>query len=226
MGPRERYLDDGPDTFGDTELLALVLGTGAGGRSVAQIAESLLRRYDGLAGVARADPKAIADEVGIGPARAARVHAGLVLGRRALRHPARPTPIEGPQHAWQVLGAGLTGLGHEELHVLLLDRRRRPIARRALTRGSDSVTVVDPRQVYRVAIELGAAAVVLAHNHPSGDATPSRQDRDVTRRMAEAGRVLGVTLLDHLVIGDGRYVSLAEEGCLPLWEGRDPVAHC
>jgi DNA repair protein RadC len=207
-------LDDGPDTFGDTELLALVLGTGAGGRSVAQIAESLLRRYDGLAGVARADPKAIADD------------AGLVLGRRALRHPARPTPIEGPQHAWQVLGAGLTGLGHEELHVLLLDRRRRPIARRALTRGSDSVTVVDPRQVYRVAIELGAAAVVLAHNHPSGDATPSRQDRDVTRRMAEAGRVLGVTLLDHLVIGDGRYVSLAEEGCLPLWEGRDPVAHC
>jgi DNA repair protein RadC len=98
---------------------------------------------------------------------------------------------------------------------LFLDRRRRLLAHRALTRGSDAFTVVDPRQVFRVAVGCSASAVILAHNHPSGDPTPSRQDEDVTRRVVQAGRTLGIPVLDHLVVAGARYVSLAESGAVP-----------
>ncbi|MCA9566709.1 MAG: JAB domain-containing protein [Myxococcales bacterium] len=113
-------------------------------------------------------------------------------------------------------GGAHAGLEVEELHGLYLDRRRTVVARRTLTRGSHAFTIVDPRQIYRVALQLGASAVILAHNHPSDDPEPSPQDIDVTARVARAGRVLGVPLLDHLVITRGRWTSLAALGHVPV----------
>lgn len=222
MRPRERYVCAGPDPAGDAELLALVLGTGVAGRSALDVAVGLLDRFEGLQGVARASVQELEAVRGVGRARAIRVHAGLHAGRRSLRAGERAGPVARPASAMELLGPALRGLVDEELHGLFLDRRRHLLAHRMLTRGSDAFTVVDPRQVYRVALRVGAAALILAHNHPSGDPTPSTQDREVTRRVAAAGRVLGIPLLDHLVVGDASWVSMAEEGSLPAWEGEGP----
>lgn len=200
-GPRETYLSHGPDRLGDAELLGLLVGTAAGGRGPVEIGADLLRAHGGLSGLAAADPGELAAIRGVGTARAIRLHAALELGRRSLREPLAPRPVLTPEDAAALLGPALRGLPCEELHALYLDRRNRPLAQRALTRGSDAFTVVDPRQVFRPAVQLGAVGVVLAHNHPSGDPTPSHQDRDVTRRVRRAGEVLGVTLVDHLVFG-------------------------
>jgi DNA repair protein RadC len=218
LRPRERYAHDGPQTFGDADLIALVLGTGTPGRSPNAIAAALLERFEGLGGLTRAQVPEIAQVPGVGPVRAIRLHAALEAGRRSLRAAAvLERPVSTAHDAWTALGPPLQGLPDEELHALYLDRRRRPLARRRLTQGSDAFTVVDPRQVFRPAIGLAASAVILAHNHPSGDPTPSPQDRDVTRRVAAAGKVLGIALLDHLVVGAIGYCSLAEEGALPPW---------
>lgn len=204
-GPRETYLTHGPHRLGDAELLGLLVGTGAGGRGPVEIGADLLRVHGGLAGLASADPAELAGVRGVGTVRAIRLHAALELGRRSLREPLAPRPVLTPDDAAALLVPGLRGLPCEELHALYLDRRNRPLAHRALTRGSDAYTVVDPRQVFRPAVQLGAVGVVLAHNHPSGDPTPSAQDRDVTRRVRRAGEVLGVTLVDHLVVAGDRW---------------------
>ncbi|MBW1878136.1 MAG: DNA repair protein RadC [Deltaproteobacteria bacterium] len=219
MRPREHYRHEGPARFGDAELLALVVGTGTADRSALEIGAALLSHFGGLPALAGAQVADLQRQPGLGLARAVRVHAALELGRRSLHAPGDPShPIRSPADAHAHLGPALRGRPDEELHALYLDRRHRPRAHRMLTRGSDGFTVVDPRQVFRPAVSLGAFAVVLAHNHPSGDPTPSAQDREVTRRVAAAGRILGIALLDHLVVGDGDYVSLAEQGELPAWD--------
>lgn len=215
MQARERYLSAGPMPAGDAELLALVLGTGVVGTSALGVAAAVLQRFGGLSGVARASVHELCAVRGVGPARAVRVHAALQAGRRSLAVHELGTPIRSPAEAYAVLGPALSGLNDEELHGLYLDRRRRIMAHRTLTRGSDAFTVVDPRQIFRVAVQIGACGVVLGHNHPSGDPEPSRQDIDVTRRVAHAGRTLGIALLDHLVVGSTRYRSLAQAGHVP-----------
>jgi DNA repair protein RadC len=223
MRRRERYLLDGPAGLGDAELLALLLETGAGGRSALAIAADLLDRAGGLHGLARRQPQEWLGIGGVGAARAVRVHAALELGRRALAGGPPHDVVTDAADAYAVLAPSLDGLMDEELHALYLDRRNRPLARRRLTRGSDALTVVEPRQVFRIAVGVGAAAVILAHNHPSGDPTPSAQDREVTDRVARAGSVLGIPLLDHLVVGRGGFVSLgrpwAASGVASPWTG-------
>ncbi|MES2645010.1 MAG: DNA repair protein RadC [Myxococcota bacterium] len=213
MRPRERYLLAGADGAGASDLVALVLGTGAGGRTARAIATDLLDRFGGLRGVATAPPAALAAVRGMGPARAVRLHAGMMLGQRA-RADAPPTltAIADATDAATWFTPALEGLDHEELHALYLDRRGRPLAYRRLTTGSDAATVVDPRQILRPAVELGAVYVILGHNHPSGDPEPSVEDVRATRIVASAGKVLGVTVRDHLVVGGGRWVSLGSRG--------------
>ena len=222
MRPREMYAHHGPERFGDAELIALVLGTGTASRSALEMAAGLLTRFDGLEGLVRSDPRELEAVPGIGFARAIRLHAALQVGRRATSTRDPGAPVLDASDARDLLAPRLEGLANEELHALYLDRRRRPLALRQLTKGSDGFTVVDPRQVYRVAVHIGASAVILAHNHPSGDPRPSAQDRDVTERVARAGRVLGVSLLDHLVIAGNTYTSLAEEGMLQAWPAAGP----
>lgn len=223
MRPRERYTATGGGEFGGHELLALLLGTGTAQQSSLEVAVALLDRFGDLRALGRAQVQELAGVHGVGPARAVRLHAAFELGRRALTAPERfEAPVLSAEAALAWLGPPLRGLTFEELHALYLDRRGRPLARRMLTRGSDAFTVVDPRQVFRPAVGLGAVAVVLAHNHPSGDPEPSSQDRDVTRRVAAAGRVLGVELLDHLVVADRGWTSLANQGCLERWPPAPP----
>lgn len=216
MGPRERYASTGPDGQGDAELLALVIGTAAGGRSALAIAHALLDRFQGVRGVREAPLAALAGVAGIGPARAVRIHAALHLGGRAARpRLVRGTRLATPHDAWRLLSPRLLPLPVEELHALYLDRRHRLLAHVVVSRGNDHLTVVDPRAVFRPALQVGAAAVVVAHNHPSGDPEPSPEDLAVTRRLARAGHVLAVQLADHLVIADGGWTSLAERGHIP-----------
>jgi len=223
MRSRERYAHRGPACFGDIELLGLVVGTGTRSRSSDEVAAGLLQRFGGLPGVAAASVEELRQAHGVGLAGAVRIHAALQLGRRSLPVRDASGVVTSVRDARRLLEPDLAGLQDEELHGLFLDRRRRPRAHRMLTRGSDAFTVVDPRQIFRVAVQVGASGVILAHNHPSGDPTPSSQDHDVTQRVAAAGRVLGIPLLDHLVVGHGAVVSLAEEGQLPTWRGAAPT---
>jgi DNA repair protein RadC len=226
MDLRERCVEWGVGALSDAELVALILGTGAPGRPVVAVAAALLEDHGGgAAGLGQAEVATLAAVSGVGVARALRVVAGLELGRRSAR-PGRLVDgaIVGPEAAWRMVGPRLAGLAVEELHALFLDRRHRAIAHRVVSRGSDAYTVVDPRHIFRLAVGVGAAALVIAHNHPSGDPTPSAQDREVTRRVAQAGRVLGVPLLDHLVGAGDRYVSFAAMGELPGFVEGPPLA--
>lgn len=226
MDLRERCVALGVGALSDAELVAVVLGTGVRGRPATAVAASLLERHGGGApGLGPAEAASLAAVPGVGLARAVRIIAGIELGRRSAR-PARldERAIGGPDAAWRAVGPRLSGLVVEQLHALFLDRRHRAIAHRVVSQGSDAYTVVDPRQIFRLAVSLGAAALVIAHNHPSGDPTPSAQDREVTRRVAQAGRLLGVPLLDHLVCAGDRYVSFAALGELPGFVEGAPIA--
>jgi DNA repair protein RadC len=209
MQHRERYLMGGPEELGDAELIALVLGTGAGGRTARAIAGELLERHGSLSALACAPPGSFAAVRGMGPARAVRLHASLTLGKR-MAHESRPRldPVNGPADAAAWFVPALGELDHEELHALYLDRRRRPLAYRRISAGNDSSTIFDARQVLRPAVELGANAVLVAHNHPSGELVPSTADRDATRRLGEAARVVGVELVDHLLVAGRKWVSI------------------
>lgn len=185
-------------------------------------AAAWLEAMGGLRGLAGAEAADFARAPGVGRAWAARLHAAVKLGMLASRQPPPDEgPVTTPEAAYARLAPALRGLAHEELHALYLDRRGRVLAHRRLTNGSARFTVVDPPQVFRPAVALDAAAVILAHNHPSGDATPSGQDREVTRRVAEAGKALGIALHDHLVLGHDTFTSLAQGGMLGGWR---PVA--
>lgn len=215
MQLRETYVERGAGTAGDAELTALVLGTGTAGRPALVVARALLDHFGGVEGLRLAEAHQIATVPGIGLAKAVRVHAALQLGRRGLYRSEFAASICSSHAAHEWLAPHLLGLVDEELHGLYLDRRRRVIAHRVLTRGNQAFTIVDPRQIFRVGMAVAASGVILAHNHPSGDCEPSSQDRDVTQRVARAGRILGLPLLDHLVIAANGWTSLAERGDVP-----------
>ncbi len=215
--PRARYLVEGPTSQSSTDLLALVLDGGTG-RSLG-LARELLERFGTVKALALEPPAALMEVPGVGASAAVRVHAACALASRP--PPARwAAPLGGPEAAVRFLRPHLSQLPHEELHALYLDRRLRVKAHRRLTVGSEGHTIVDPRQVLRPAVMVGAGMVLLAHNHPSGDPTPSAQDVQVTRRVAEAAAVLDVRLVDHLVLGEPGWTSLAAEGVLAPWEPR------
>ena len=215
MRPRERYTLHGSDEFGDADLLALVLGTGCVGRPLEHICADLLQAAGGLHRLPDLPVAALARVRGVGPARAVRLHASLALGRRALAAGSSEPRVQGIDAAVDWFQPRMGHLREEELHGLYLNRRGAVLAYRVLTRGNDSHTIVDPRQVYRHALLHGASAVIVAHNHPSGDPTPSCADVDVSVRLARAGALLGIDLLDHLVLAGDQHRSLREDGLMP-----------
>jgi DNA repair protein RadC len=203
----------GAGALSDAELLALLLaGQGMGGSL--ERAQGVLSTTgsEGLRRVADAPAEL---EARVGPAAAARVLAAFELGRRVLAEPLhRGRRLRGPADIHGLFGPRLRHLPQEEFHVVLLDARHRLLRTMLVTRGTADTSLVHAREVFRDAVREGACAVILVHNHPSGDPRPSPEDRTVTRQLAEAGSVVGIPVLDHVIVGDGRYVSMAEEGGL------------
>jgi DNA repair protein RadC len=214
--PRERLLRDGPGVLSDAELLAVVLGTGhrSGGGTALDLARQLLGER-GLEGLAEAGAPGLLATSGVGEAKAARVAAALELGLRAGRRerPRRPL-LKCPADVVAAASDLLRGADRERLVVLSADTKHRLLGCDVVSIGTLDGSPAHPREVFKPAIRRSAAAIALIHNHPSGDPTPSPEDRAVTRRMHQAGKLLGIPLLDHVVVGDTRYVSLRAEGMI------------
>ena len=213
--PRERLEALGPEALSDAELLALLLRTGRPGRPAPQLAAALLARQGGLLGLAAAGPRELAAEPGIGPAKCAAIRASLELGRRVAARRLDPgTPLRSPADVFRHFHPSLRHVSCERFLVLLLDGRHRVMRHELVSQGTLTASLVHPREVFRPALRDAAAAVVLVHNHPSGDPTPSAEDREVTSRLARAGELLGVRVLDHVVVAERGYASLRELGWL------------
>jgi DNA repair protein RadC len=212
--PRERMLSLGTTALATRELLALLVGSGGRSGSALEVADRILAR--GRGSLRRLDtlpPAALRGVPGVGWATASRLGAALELGRRAAREPLPDRAwIRGPADVHALLGPLLRDLPQEEFHVLLLNTQHRVLRSLLVTRGVLDASLIHPREVFRPAILESAAAVVLVHNHPSGDPAPSAEDRAVTRHLARAGQSLGIRVLDHVIVGDGRWVSMADAG--------------
>ena len=213
--PREKLLALGPAALADAELVALLLRTGLPGVSVLQLAQQLLDRFGGIPGLLHTDAASLTDVKGLGPAKRAELAAVIELARRALAQQLRQSPVfDAPQKVKHFLQLQLGTREHEVFAVLFLDAQHRLLKFDEMFRGTLTQTSVYPREVVKRALELGRAAVILAHNHPSGAAEPSRADEYLTQTLMTALQLIDVRVLDHLVIGHGEVVSFAERGLL------------
>ena len=214
--PREKLERLGPSGLGDNELVALVLGSGARGRDVLELANAVLEDCGGLHGLTRAAAADLRRVPGVGEARAAQVLAAVELGRRTLVriHADRPR-LNTPRQLASYLLPQHGSRPVEQFGIVLLDTKHRLLQIRLVSSGSLDSTVAHPREVFREAIAGRAAAVVLFHNHPSGDPHPSADDLVLTARLADAGQIVGIDVLDHLILADQRYYSFMEAGQLP-----------
>ena len=213
--PREKLLARGPGVLSNAELLALFIHTGTRGYSAVDLARMALNQTQGLRGLLDLDPDRLATISGIGPARSALLKAAIELATRYLEERIRRSDaLTSPAHTSQFLCARLRSRPHEVFACLFLDNRHRVISFEEMFRGTIDGASVHPREVAKRALELNAAALIAAHNHPSGVAEPSRSDRAITSRLRDALALVDVRLLDHFVIGDGEVVSFAERGWL------------
>lgn len=213
--PREKLLQRGAEALSDAELLAIFLRTGSRGRTAVDLGRDLLAGSGGLRGLLDTPPSRLRTQSGLGDARLAQLLGALELGRRYLEAGlVRESSLTRPEDAGRFLLAKLRRYPHEVFACLFLDNKHRVVAFEELFRGTIDGAAVYPREVVRRCLEHNAAALILAHNHPSGVAEPSEADRSITRRLVEAVGLVDVRVLDHLVIGDDHWVSLAERGWL------------
>jgi DNA repair protein RadC len=211
--PREKLERIGPSGLGDNELLALVLGSGSRGRDVLELANRLLDQAHGIHGLTRAGPGELRRIPGVGRARAAQVLAAIELGRRTLVRKAADRPqLVAPRDVAAYLLPEYGSRPVEQFGIVMLDTKYRVIRVKVISSGSLDATVVHPREVFREAASTSAAAIVLFHNHPSGDPTPSTEDYVLTTRMVNAGDIMGIDVIDHVILADQRYFSLRESG--------------
>jgi DNA repair protein RadC len=209
--PREKLRNHGAAALGDNELVALVIGNGSRRANALSIANDLLAAHGGLHGLARCAADDLVRVGGIGRARAAQVVAALELGRRTLTlRPAARLQIRRPDDAAGYLMPRFGSRGVEQFGILLLDAKHRVMRTAVLAVGTLNSSIVEPRDVFREAAIGGATAIVIFHNHPSGDPTPSPDDEVLTRRLVAAGSLIGIDVVDHLILGDGRYWSIKE----------------
>ena len=220
--PRERLAASGAEALAAAELIACVLGRGIAGESVLTTAQRLLGRFGSPRGIAGATLEELGQVRGIGPAKAAQLKAACELGRRAELDPRAPESgvVDSAEAAARLARRHLAGKRREHFILLLLDTRHRLIRAAEISVGTLDMSVVHPRETFREAITSGAAAILLAHNHPSGDPAPSPEDLELTRRLMEAGRLLGIPVLDHLIVGSRQTLSLREAGFLSFGEER------
>lgn len=213
--PREKLLEKGPQSLSDAELLAIFLRTGLRGVTAVDLARQLLNDFGSLRQLLEADLQEFSAHKGLGPAKYAQLQAVLEMGRRHLwERLQRGEALSSPDETRHFLQSRLRDYPHEVFACLLLDNRHRVIAFEELFRGTIDAASVYPREVVKLALARNAAALIVAHNHPSGVAEPSRADENLTRRLKEALALVDIRLLDHFVIGDGEIVSFAERGLL------------
>ncbi len=225
--PRERLESLGPHSLSPRELLAILIETGvpasAGrpARSALDVAGELLQHFTIEAGgpslrrIMTSPLAALCEVSGIGPAKATKILAALELGRRAAEeHRGDRDRFRTPRDVYERMRLGMRDLPHEEFHVLLLNTQNEILRDLQVTRGTLDASLVHPREVFRPAITAAAAGVILVHNHPSGDPTPSAEDRAVTHQLRAAGQLIGIEVLDHIIVGEGRYTSFVEAGLL------------
>lgn len=211
--PREKLQRLGAATLGDNELVAIVIGHGRANASALDLANTLLTGVGGLDGLARARPDDLVRIAGIGPARAAQVLAAVELGRRTLTRAGRQrVQVTTPRSVAELLLPLYGNRAVEQFGVVLLDTKRRVLRTTVISVGTLDSSLVHPREIFREATAAGAAALVLFHNHPSGDPEPSSEDLQLTRRLMAAGLVMGIDVIDHVILADVRYCSLREKG--------------
>ncbi len=211
--PRERLMQVGAQAVSTAELLAIILRTGVGGENVLRLAERLLSEFRDLPGLAKASIAELTKVKGVGPAKAIEIKAALEIGRRLMASaPQEKARVSSPADAANLLMSEMMFLEQEHLRLILLDTRNGVISIPTIYVGSLNTSVVRIGELFRAAIKENAAAFIVVHNHPSGDPSPSPEDVNVTRQIAQAGKLLDISLLDHIVIGHQRYVSLKERG--------------
>ncbi|HJY85169.1 MAG TPA: DNA repair protein RadC [Candidatus Binatia bacterium] len=214
--PREKLLEKGPETLSNAELLAIILRTGdaSTGQSALDYGRVLMTQFgESLRQLEEASVQEICATKGIGPAKAAQIKAALELGKRFAEEEIKQgEQFRSSADVFNHYREHLSGLKKEEFHVLLLDAKNRKIRDVRVSEGSLTSSLVHPREVFNPVIRESAAAVILVHNHPSGDPSPSQEDLHITRRLREIGEVMGVRVLDHIVIGKGKYVSFVDDG--------------
>lgn len=213
--PRERFLQDGPGSLSTQELLALLLRTGTKDESVLQLANRLISTFEGLRLLKDASIEEITSIKGIGEAKAIQILASVELGRRisSLNYNDRYV-IRSPEDCANYCMDEMRFLSQEHFVCLYLNTKNQVLHKQTIFIGSLNASIVHPREVFKEAFRRSAASIICLHNHPSGDPTPSREDIEVTKRLAECGKIIGIDLLDHVIIGEQKYVSLKEKGYL------------
>ncbi len=215
LKPRERLYKLGPEVLSNREILAILLRTGTKGENVLELAERILIEAGGLIGLARLSVHELEQVHGIGPAKAAQVKAALELGKRSISaDPVTRPVINSPSDVADLVMEEMRSLDREHFRIMHLSTRNNVLGISAVSVGSLNSSIVHPRECFKEAIRRNANSVILLHNHPSGDPTPSREDLDITRRLTEGGKILGIEILDHVIIGEKRYVSLKEQGII------------
>ena len=213
--PRERLLAQGAEVLTDAQLLAILLRIGRHRSSAVQLGMDILHRLGGVAGLVHCGVEELCTIPGIGEAKAAQLKAALELGKRALASPlSKGMKIASSRDLFEHYHPTLRDLRHEIFKVILLDAKHAIMRDATVSEGSLTLSIVHPREVFNMAVRESAAAVIFLHNHPSGDPTPSQEDRVLTARLVAAGELLGIRVLDHIVVGDGRYMSFADQGWL------------
>lgn len=211
--PRERLVKLGPQALSNAELMAILLRVGVRGENAVQVGQRLLQKFGGIRGLHRASLAEVQDQHGLGAAKAATIKAAIELGRRlTIESPEERPTIHSPADAAAMVQYEMAALEQEHLRVIVLDTRNHVIEIVELYHGSLNASVVRVGEVFKPAIRHNAASILVVHNHPSGDPTPSPDDVIVTRSLVEAGKLLDIEVLDHLVIGQGKFVSMKESG--------------
>ena len=211
--PRERLAHLGPQALSSSELLAILLRVGVPGENAVQVGQRLLKDCGGLSGIQRVPFEELCKQRGIGKAKAAQLKAAIELGRRlALESPEERPAVNSPADAAALVAYEMSALEQEHLRVILLDTRNRVLEIVEIYKGSVNSSQIHVGEIFKAAVRRNAPALIVVHNHPSGDPTPSPDDVAVTRAIVQAGKLLDVDVLDHMVIGQGRWISLKERG--------------
>ncbi len=213
--PRERLIQYGPEHLSTAELIAIILRTGTANYSAVDLGRELLVTYQDLRGVAKASLAELASHTGIGRAKAVQLKAAIELGRRVLTcNPILLPSVKRPSDVYDLLKASFQDLDREHFKVVHLNTKNQVLKIETTAIGILSSSPVHPREVFKEAVKMSSAGLILAHNHPSGDPTPSQDDLLLTKQLYEAGEILGIRIIDHLILGDNRYLSLKERGQL------------